>query len=347
MLTATADAERAKRAERLQEMEADGVRHGAREKNVTNIRYHADFQAFRAGRKDGTTIYLPGSARVREIQNALDPNIGSSGGFPVDSGNISEIIEVNLTQASAIRQVANVEEIEGANFTFALIDDGNNEGRIRGVSEAATETQPVFEQRESRGHKYASDKVKVPFELLDDAPTLGAKLFSVLGRRIARLQNRHFSNGTGVKQPMGLVPNCVVGVTAASATAIDLDEVIDLVHSVDAEYLDGTEVLMAHQTVFATLRKLADTNGQYLWEQAGLGKLRLVANNHMTAALTTGLKPLLFGNFVRAYTIRTVSRRLEEFQELYVTEGQTAFELTERADGLVVDAEAVKSLQLN
>ena len=47
----------------------------------------------------------------------------------------------------------------------------------------------------------------------------------------------------------GIVTNSAAGVTAASATAVTADEIIDLVHSVDPAYRVGNAAFMMNDSI--------------------------------------------------------------------------------------------------
>jgi len=59
-------------------------------------------------------------------------------------------------------------------------------------------------------------------------------------------------------------------VTAASATAFTADEIFDLFYSLKAPYRKDAIFLMNDASVKA-LRKLKDSNGQYLWQPSLYG----------------------------------------------------------------------------
>ena len=113
-----------------------------------------------------------------------------------------------------------------------------------------------------------TDLVKVSIELLDDS---AFDLEEYIAREFAyafgAAEEQAFCVGTGTGQPTGLFTanGGTVGVTAASATAITADEIISLIYSLKAPYRKNAKFLMNDATVSA-LRKLKDSNGQYLWQ---------------------------------------------------------------------------------
>lgn len=117
--------------------------------------------------------------------------------------------------------------------------------------------------------------VKVTEELLyDNAFGLESYIIEQFGKALSNAEEDAFLNGDGVGKPLGLFSDKgggEVAVTAASATAITADEIINLVYSLKRPYRKNAKFIMNDQTI-AALRKLKDNNGAYLWQpslQAG------------------------------------------------------------------------------
>jgi HK97 family phage major capsid protein len=141
-----------------------------------------------------------------------------------------------------------------------------------------------------------------------------------------------------------------VGVTAAGAAAITADELIDLFHSLDIAYR-ANAVFQANDLTLAAIRKLKDSDGQYLWQTgltAGqpdmlLGK-PVLANNDV-AVLATTAKTVWFGDPSK-YIIRQVrGMRFRRLDELYAANDQVGFVAFNRWDGDAIQANAMKVLQ--
>ena len=134
-----------------------------------------------------------------------------------------------------------------------------------------------------------------------------------------------------------------LGVTAAAASAITFDEIVDLEHQVDIAYRIGARFMLADSTV-QVLRKLKDSEGRYLWQQshvAGVPGLLFnypyVVNNDM-ATITNSAKTVLFGQLSK-YKIRDVAGiRLRRLTELYAANDQEGFVLFVRSDGNLLNA---------
>ena len=141
------------------------------------------------------------------------------------------------------------------------------------------------------------------------------------------------------------------GVTAASATALTSDELLDLIYSLKAPYRKRA-VFLTHDSTIKAIRKLKDGNGQFLW-QAGLKEgepdmllgYRLVTSTHMPA-IAAAAKPIVFGDLTSYWIADREGRSMQRLNELYAATGQVGFRVTQRVDGRLVQTEGIKCLAM-
>ena len=147
-------------------------------------------------------------------------------------------------------------------------------------------------------------------------------------RRMGRIWNKAFTKTqTGTGLPVGVENSATAGITAASATEFTWKEITNLVYSINRAYresggemgeggfnseMGGMTGYMISDQAEKVLRVLADTDGRPLWIPSTreglpstLNGFPYVVNGHMDA-VTTGLIPVVFGNF-SYYGIRTVA----------------------------------------
>ena len=137
--------------------------------------------------------------------------------------------------------------------------------------------------------------------------------------------------------------------TATSATAVTADEMIDLFYSLKAPYRKKS-VWMLNDSTIKSIRKLKDTNGQYLWQPsltAGtpdtiLG--RPVKTSAYMPAIAAGAKSIAFGDFSYYWIADRQGRSFKRLNELFAATGQVGFLASQRVDGRLILAEAVKVL---
>lgn len=243
---------------------------------------------------------------------------------------------------------------DGNPLTIPTADDTANTGRL--VGEAVTNnntTEPVLGTVTLGAFKFDSDWVKVSMELLRDAAyPVEATIQQISAERLGRAFNTYSTTGTGAGQPQGVVPAAAVGKVAALTNAITADEVIDLIHSVDSAYRNsGRAKFMLADTLVSALRKLKDSQGQYIWA-AGLASAPAtlfgygyVTNNDMPGFAANAV-PIAFGDFSK-YKVRSVAApEVIRANELFISDGLVGFKTLHRLDGRLADTKAIKTLQL-
>ena len=175
-------------------------------------------------------------------------------------------------------------------------------------------------------------------------------LGSLLGERLGRIANSKLTTGSGSSDVEGIVTNSAAGKTAASATAITSDEIIDLIHSVDPAYRQSTSsAIMMNDSTLAAVRKLKDGDGNYLWSlgsytqgvpQTVLGYPVVV--NQAMASMTTGNKTMLFGDMSKFYVRKVGAPALYVARERFAPDfGILGFI---RFDGVLANTAAIKHL---
>jgi HK97 family phage major capsid protein len=184
----------------------------------------------------------------------------------------------------------------------------------------------------------------VSLELLQDSAfDLDALLSGLLADAFGRGINEHLTVGDGTGKPTGIVTAATDCGATPEASAISLDDIIDLVKSVDSAYARNGKFMFNKNTLWA-LAKIKDLEGRYIWQQSvrdGLapslfGKPYII--NDDVADIGAGNASVLFGDFSK-YKIRIVKGfkviRLNELLAEYLSIGLFGFA---RADGLLLDA---------
>ena len=137
----------------------------------------------------------------------------------------------------------------------------------------------------------------------DSVLNMESFLGRLLGESMARIANSKLTTVSGSSDVEGIVTNSAAGVTAASATAVTADEIIDLIHSVDPAYRVRNVTFMTNDSTLAAVRKLKDGDGNYLWQMsnywAGVPQnllgYNVVVNQDMDS-IVTAKKMILFGD---------------------------------------------------
>ena len=156
-----------------------------------------------------------------------------------------------------------------------------------------------------------------------------------------------FINGNGTGKPTGVLNTAEVGVTSAASNAITTDEIIDLYHSLRTPYRKNA-IFMSSDSTIKAIRKLKDSNGQYLWQpglQAGQPDTILNRPIHTSAympEIESGNKILLFGDLSYYWVADRQGRSFQRLNELFAKNGQVGFRVFQRLDGKLILPESVK-----
>lgn len=260
-------------------------------------------------------------------------------------------LEVALLQFGGMRQVASVIRTStGAELAFPTHNDTSNTGALLGEGLEHTELDVEFSNLVLNAFKYTSRRVPVSVEFLqDNAINFAGRIGSILGERIGRITNTHFTTGDGSSKPRGIMTAATSsGITTAAATTITYDNIIDLKHSVDPAYRDGAR-FMFNDTTLKILKKIkvpaysGDTSGMPLW-RAGLAASEpdTIDGDPYTinqqVASGTSSRAIAYG-LLSKYQIRDVRDiTLVRLDERYAELGVVAFLAFSRHDGDLLDA---------
>ena len=258
-------------------------------------------------------------------------------------------LEIALLTYGGMRQAATVLRTStGAALPIPTVNDTTNVGVILDENTQVANQDVVFAQLVLDAYKYSSKQVLVSVELLQDSSVnIGAMLGQLLGERIGRITNTHFTVGTGVGQPRGIVPAATVGFTAptsdAQVTAWKYSSMVELEHSVDPAYRRNAAWMMRDSALKAT-KLIVDTTGRPLWAASIVGGAPdtlmgyPVIINQDVAAMAAGAKSVVFGDLSK-YLIRDVlGVTLLRLEERYADYHQVAFLAFARMDGDLLNA---------
>jgi HK97 family phage major capsid protein len=280
---------------------------------------------------------------------------GSKGGYFVPETMVG-MIEIARLEHGSVRQVAEIIRTGSGNpLTWPTVDDTTVEGRLVGENVARTATDIGTIGKTTWGaYTISSDIIKVPFELMEDSVFNVVSLVTdLMGERLAHKEGELFTTGTGVGQPQGIVTGAGAGNTTAGATAITLNELHNLAHTVGTYYRRRGAYMM-HPSIIKYVMQLVDGTGQFLWQpsvQLGVpDRFRgysVYENEEMQSTVTTATKTAIFGELAK-YKIRDVgSIRISRLNELYAGNAQIGFVAHTRVDGGILNAGASTANPIN
>ena len=278
----------------------------------------------------------------------------SAGGYTIPEGWTGEL-DWAKQFVGEVESVARVfSTATGNTLPIPKVNDTAVDAALQTEGSATTVADMTFGNTDLSAYTY-STLVKVSKQLLqDEEVNLIGYLTELLGQRIARATNAALTTGDGSSKPNGIITAATVGKTAASATAITHEELIDLYYSVDPAYRMGNSCYyMMNDAVHAAVRKLgltaAENFNPITFANDGtmfiLGK-EVKINQDMVSSIATGNKTVLFGDF-SGYAVRVAGGiNVLRMDERYADELNVGFIAYKRVDGDLISAGApLKVLQ--
>ena len=285
------------------------------------------------------------------VMNALQIGTDSEGGYLVPDEYERTLVEA-LEEENIFRQMAKVIKTSSGDRKIPVVA---SKGTASWIDEegAYPESDDSFGQVSIGAYKLGT-MIKVSEELLNDSVfNLESYISREFARRIGAKEEESFFTGDGTGKPLGILAatgGAETGITAASATAITADELIDLFYSLKAPYRRNAVWVLNDSTIKA-IRKLKDNNGQYLWQPGLIANApdtilgHPVKTSAFMPSIAAGAKSIIFGDFNYYWIADRQGRTFKRLNELYATTGQVGFLASQRVDGKLILPEALKVLK--
>lgn len=300
--------------------------------------------------------------RKGDVNAAMQKGTAADGGYlaPVEW---DRTITDKLKLVSPIRRYATVQNISTAGFKKMFNDRAIGSGWVgETAARPATSTPQISQLDFIPGEIYANPAATQ--QLLDDAAVdIEQWLANEVETEFARQEGIAFVAGDGTNKPHGFLTYAEGGTAAArhpfgaievvdsgAAAAFTSDAIVDLVYALPAMYAANAR-FFANRLSFASLRKLKDGQGNYLWQpsfQAGqpstLAGTELVDVPDMPAAAAGNLA-LAYGDMAETYLV--VDRiGIRILRDPYTNKPFVHFYTTKRVGGGVKNPDAMKLMRI-
>lgn len=312
-----------------------------------------ELRSFLAGERRSVTIrpdaHVRDYAQARAIATQsrdLSKGTATAGGHTVGTSFYSQLVD-HLIEVSGVLQAGPTVLIteKGENLPIPRTT-AHSSGALVAEGAAISESDPAFNQLVLGAYKYG-EMVQASYELLEDTYVdLLGYLAMQAGRAVGNALGAHLATGTGSSQPQGVATAASTGVTGGAGVtgAFTADNLIDLMFSVIAPYRNSPACgwLMRDATV-AAVRKLKDTQGQYLWQpslQVGAPDMLLGKPLHTDpniAAVALSAKSVLFGDMSRYFVRQVRDIRFERSDDFAFANDLITFRCLVRGDGGLAD----------
>ncbi|WP_187970196.1 phage major capsid protein [Aquibium microcysteis] len=313
--------------------------------------------AFEAYVRSGDDRHLRGLE-----SKAMSYGSGQDGGYLVPD-ELEAAIGRRLAQISPIRGIASVRPVSGAVLKKPYSLTGPATGWVaETAARPQTASATLAELQFPTAELYAMPAATA--SLLEDAAVdLDLWISAEIETAFAEQEGAAFVNGDGTNKPQGFlnyprvaesawewgkIGTIATGVSGALPASDPSDVLIDLVYALKAAYRQNAAFVMNRRTQ-ATIRKLKDADGNYLWQppaqpggRAMLMGFPLVEAEDMPD-IAANAAPIAFGDFARGYLVvdRTGVRVL---RDPYSVKPYVLFYTTKRVGGGVQDFNAIKLL---
>lgn len=300
-----------------------------------------------------------------QAKKGLQVNEPIQGGFAV----VPEVFASSFIQAldaqtvmrsicTVLPAVINAESL-GVVSLDADLDDFDWTTEVK----AATEDDLTYAKRELQPHP-ATKLIKISRKHLRAAAfNPEALVMQRLAYKAARTQDKGFVTGNGVRKPLGVFTASSDGIStdqdvATAGASLAADDIIDLVHQLGSGYLPRARFLL-HRLWLGRIRKLKDTNGNYVWTPFdGPGRAITDANPGLImghpytltedapTATTSGSYICVFGDFSYYWIVDALTLTIQTLLELYAVTNQNGYIARFEADGMPVLEDAFKRLKV-
>ena len=339
-------------------------RNAEMKKELASVEGEARAAAPKANAKDAFSKYLRhGMGALTAEERSLVNKRGTStqvagtdslGGFLVPQEFSNELDMATEFTGEVERLAKKLNTAGGGLLDYPTLNDTATDANLVSEAAAVTVQDMTFANKQLSAYNYSS-LVRVSQQLLQDSAfDLNTFLVEAMGERIARATNAAFTTGTGSSQPQGIITGAAAGKTAASATAITADEILDLIYSIDPSYRNNPGFgLMAHDNVISAIRALGigSSNDFPIFipsmsanEPDRIFGVPVYVNNDMESSIATGKKTLLAADFNKFVVRNAGGIQMLRLNERFADELEVGFVAWKRSDSVVLDNRAVKYL---
>lgn len=299
----------------------------------------------------GTYLRLGNQTPVDEIK-ALTVANDPQAGYLAPAEMSGEFIR-DLVQFSPIRAVASVRSTSAPSVKYPR-RTGITNAQWEDELEDSAESDVTFGQLEVPTAKLTTF-VDISNELLADSGGAGeAEVRLALAEDFGQKEALSFVNGTGLKQPEGLMTNAEIAATInGHATNLNTDKLIDLLYAMPAAYRNAPGSAWAmNGTTLAAVRKLKNaTTGDYIWQPSiAAGQPETILGKPVIEMadlddIGDGKFPIIFGDFSAYRILDRLALSILSDPYTQARKGVTRIHATRRVGGRVLQAARFRKLK--
>ena len=249
--------------------------------------------------------------------------------------SVDSKLDDTLAKYNPFRKVASIFNIEGEGSI--VVTTANGIATI--VDEAGALPESSDESKEIRFSSYkigSLAKLKLAF-INDRNFNVEDYLSTKFAKRFGIAEENLIVNGTGNKEPLGIMNS---GIAKSTASALTYDEVVKLFFSLDKD-LRVNATWMVSDEMAMKLRLVKDANGNPLFNGDSIFNKEVIIVNSLDD------NTILFGDFSYLYILIRKPLSVRVLTEKYIATGDYGYAGIERIDAKITDINAIKALVIH
>lgn len=280
-------------------------------------------------------------SNFKRLENVLQEGVDEDGGYLVPEEYDERLIET-LKEENIMRTLATSIKTSGDHKINIAMSDPAAAWIEEGGELKFGDSK--FAQKLLDSHKLHV-AVKITEELLyDNAFDLEEHILKSFGMALSNAEEDAFLNGDGNGKPVGIFDKKDGGNYLKEVATLKTDDLVDLVHALKRPYRKNAVFILNDKTI-ASIRKLKDNNGAYIWQPSYQEKEPDTILGY--PVYTSAYAPenaIAFGDFSYYNIGDRGERSFKELTELFAGNGMIGFVAKERVDGKLILKEAVQIL---
>lgn len=249
--------------------------------------------------------------------------------------SVDSKLDDTLAKYNSFRKVASIFNIEGEGSI--VVTTANGIATI--VDEAGALPEVSDESKEIRFSSYkigSLAKLKLAF-INDRNFNVENYLSTKFAKRFGIAEENLIVNGTGNKEPLGIMNS---GIAKSTASALTYDEVVKLFFSLDKDLRVNATWMMSDEMAMK-LRSVKDSNGYPLFNGERIFNKEVMIINSLDE------NTILFGDFSYLYILIRKPLSVRVLTEKYIATGDYGYAGIERIDAKITDINAIKALVIH
>ena len=249
--------------------------------------------------------------------------------------SVDSKLDDTLAKYNPFRKVASIFNIEGEGSI--VVTTANGIATI--VDEAGALPESSDESKEIRFSSYkigSLAKLKLAF-INDRNFNVEDYLSTKFAKRFGITEENLIVNGTGNKEPLGIMNS---GIAKSTAPALTYDEVVKLFFSLDKDLRVNATWMMSDEMAMK-LRIVKDSNGYPLFNGERIFNKEVMIINSLDE------NTILFGDFSYLYILIRKPLSVRVLTEKYIATGDYGYAGIERIDAKITDINAIKALVIH